>query len=1721
MLGLGAPPNPSEVIRLLAVELHREADMRVLTTQQGLDSAASAISISTAMRSTTALLLILLLGVLPGCFEAPDVPFTSPSNGSTGIPIDTKIVVNFSTEMDPETSTEQGNYSITGALSGSHTSVATLNEDGRELTVVPDEPFLEGEQVTAVFTSGIRTVINIPIEPFSIIFTTTGSQATPGDFDPQDGEFLLTNLSPPGGSVSISRRPTLVADFEMALSTASAQGSVTLHGERSGVHEVNVIATNGGDETSQLRIQLPSSEPALEPGERAWITFTGSITAAASGPGGSAVHLRPYIALLEARSGHVTGGYGPADPLAIALGEEIPGVLHLEAVEMLPYTGLELVAIGTDGVVRLMRKSGATWIIVSSLGLEASPICAVAADLDDDGISEVVVVTDDHLVHQISTVGQELVEGVDPIDLGFTTPNQLRVADVDGNGMLDVVLATDSGVRFMGQYLLLDPDTFTLSRELVLLTTTPLADPTSELDIGDLDGDGRLDIVARTVNGVAVLRGAGSLSFLEVSYLSSDVTQGPVAISDFDGDGVQDVVVASSDGIQFFPGEHAGIPEGDWGSVSFQTGGSPTAMSLGNIDGDPAGLVDLLVLQPGAVLPLVLFHRLSTRLVDVEVEEITLPYPVSAGGVLCADLDGDLGRDLVVALVDGSGNVPILTAQSTGVVDAGDPGLSFGVPSQVSVGLGTAEFDILVDADLDASISDFQVVMQYDPSVITLVRIEADPTTFPFGSVSLEEHIETATGVGVALGQINGYLPQGSGQALVRYVFSPVPGQVGNADYSLADGLVVAGTAYSNEVVLEGDGSLVAVDISMAQGTVTVESSVPAVENLQCLVALQGSEETVAISWTNGTSYDSAGGIEIRRNGSLLVTLAGFTTSYNDLAPTVGSATYEVTGFQGGIPSLPESCDISLVPTPSLSCSRDPFNPTRIRLVWTTPVSGYTGFEIRRDGNLLATVGSSTSSYSDPIDLHGHFYQLVAQQGEASSAPSACSIEDSGSAAGTVLDPLSVTATVSNYSDVTVSWVNAENYDVLSLEGPFVTTSLPGDTVSVFIDDYFPGSYQFIVTAGDDGISSNPVTSNVVETSLRPPTDLQCALTSGNDAVLTWNNGPVNYDYDSIIVERASGAGVETFFLDGTATSFTDPGIADGEYSYTVFGRYTVDGTLYEQGSGECSVSIRNVIEVDSVVTTLGAPSIDFDVRGQLLTSLAGWSFFIDYDSSRLQGVSAIVPGVDPGQVIVSDAPLPGLGNLHRLSITVSGVTVAGGADVVLARVTGTPPAEFDLAGISSLHLVDSLFDPLDGGPLIEPLQVDGQLNVASNALRVDDLVVQAGNELVVWAFGTYEQALTGYTASINYDPSVLQCLEVSNVGTVGEDLSGPFSFFFSGFDNVQGAAYGSVISAFDALPPAIGVELAYFRFQALPGIDPGTVTALEFGAFDTGSSLLENLFVDENAGTIIPAMIGSEITIGGITLPPELDLIDPDHGPTTGGTGVLLSGAEFTSDSQAYFGDQPAATTVLSSSSLIAVTPPQAAGIVDVTVVTGNGEATLPGAFTYETVTVSGYSPQESPACGGITMTISGSGLMDGLQVVFGAQAAVTAEVSSDGTFATAVVPPVPLGTGTVDLLFTDPNGVLIASFPAGFTYIDDTTFIRGDANCDGIVNTADIGFITAFIAGAGSAPVNPDAADVNDDGVLHVGDAIYLSSYLFSGGAPPPPPFPEPGEDPTPDGL
>ncbi len=81
--------------------------------------------------------------------------------------------------------------------------------------------------------------------------------------------------------------------------------------------------------------------------------------------------------------------------------------------------------------------------------------------------------------------------------------------------------------------------------------------------------------------------------------------------------------------------------------------------------------------------------------------------------------------------------------------------------------------------------------------------------------------------------------------------------------------------------------------------------------------------------------------------------------------------------------------------------------------------------------------------------------------------------------------------------------------------------------------------------------------------------------------------------------------------------------------------------------------------------------------------------------------------------------------------------------------------------------------------------------------------------------------------------------------------------------------------------------------------------------------------------------------------------------------------------------------------------------------------------------------------------------------------------------------------------------------------------SFVRGDANEDGKVDISDAVRVLSYLF-LGAAPAFClQTMDANDTGSLDLTDAVYLLNGLFQGGDLPPPPYPEPGQDPSPDDL
>jgi hypothetical protein len=163
---------------------------------------------------------------------------------------------------------------------------------------------------------------------------------------------------------------------------------------------------------------------------------------------------------------------------------------------------------------------------------------------------------------------------------------------------------------------------------------------------------------------------------------------------------------------------------------------------------------------------------------------------------------------------------------------------------------------------------------------------------------------------------------------------------------------------------------------------------------------------------------------------------------------------------------------------------------------------------------------------------------------------------------------------------------------------------------------------------------------------------------------------------------------------------------------------------------------------------------------------------------------------------------------------------------------------------------------------------------------------------------------------------------------------------------------------------------------------------------------------------------------------------VTPNRGSIAGGTQVTVlarSGISFGSDMVVLFGDQAAANIqVLNNSVLTCLTPPHAAGAVDVTLRSTSGQDVLTAAYTY-VISADSVLPSEGTVAGGVRVAITGSGFGPGTAVFFGNVPATDVTVVNDALLF-CMTPP--HAAGAVDVTVRGATGSQ-TQLPAAFVYV------------------------------------------------------------------------------------
>jgi MYXO-CTERM domain-containing protein len=197
------------------------------------------------------------------------------------------------------------------------------------------------------------------------------------------------------------------------------------------------------------------------------------------------------------------------------------------------------------------------------------------------------------------------------------------------------------------------------------------------------------------------------------------------------------------------------------------------------------------------------------------------------------------------------------------------------------------------------------------------------------------------------------------------------------------------------------------------------------------------------------------------------------------------------------------------------------------------------------------------------------------------------------------------------------------------------------------------------------------------------------------------------------------------------------------------------------------------------------------------------------------------------------------------------------------------------------------------------------------------------------------------------------------------------------------------------------------------------------------------------------PATAATQFTYNGTGVTaPTVTAIAPSAGPVGGGQLVTITGTNFSANAIVAIGGIQITDTsqyvIDSVSQARAITPPHAAGAVDVQIINvesvdGGGVAhgqtgTLTGGYTYGgtvSPTVTALSPNSGPSLGGTYLTLTGSDFQNGATVTVGGVAATVKSVHPDfiGLVTPAHAP------GAVDVVVTNPD-TKTATKTGGFTY-------------------------------------------------------------------------------------
>ncbi len=233
-------------------------------------------------------------------------------------------------------------------------------------------------------------------------------------------------------------------------------------------------------------------------------------------------------------------------------------------------------------------------------------------------------------------------------------PLDMTLDDFDGDGLPDVVVADRAGSLL---YFVRSPGRPELADETRRSSVSDTATRHSSLTSGDVNGDGRADVVLGSRDGVQILFGDGNGGFEEGPRFESLTRSPGLAVADFDDDGNADLAVSFETNVVVLPNASLAARDGI-DPLTIDLGEPARTLTVADVNADDR--LDILVASQTA-------FRVAAQQEDggfQRTERYRLGYLPAR--VEIADIDGDGALDVFsadlssqgVSLVFGRGDPP-------------------------------------------------------------------------------------------------------------------------------------------------------------------------------------------------------------------------------------------------------------------------------------------------------------------------------------------------------------------------------------------------------------------------------------------------------------------------------------------------------------------------------------------------------------------------------------------------------------------------------------------------------------------------------------------------------------------------------------------------------------------------------------------------------------------------------------------------------------------------------------------------------------------------------------------------------------------------------------------------------------------------------------------------------------------------------------------------------